>query len=75
MQQPLKKYLTRSEAAQYLTERGARTAKGTLQKLASVGGGPVYRVFGRNALYRPEDLDAWVDSKPDQQSARQRGAV
>ena len=34
------KYLTRPEAAQHLTERGLPITKNTLQKMATVGGGP-----------------------------------
>ena len=33
-------YLTRPIAAEHLTERGLRITKGTLQKMATVGGGP-----------------------------------
>ena len=58
-----KKYLERSEAAEYLTEKGCRTAKTTLGKFATTGGGPVYQIFGSRALYLPENLDAWADSK------------
>lgn len=55
--------LTRNEAAFYLTRQGYPTAKGTLQKLACVGGGPIYRKFGNRALYTPEDLLAWAESR------------
>lgn len=55
--------LTRLEAASFLTENGFPTAKGTLQKLACIGGGPLYRVFGNRALYQPEDLLDWAESK------------
>lgn len=58
-----KLYLDRAEAAQYLTDLGLKTAKGTLQKLASVGGGPVYRRFGHRAVYLLVDLDTWVGQK------------
>lgn len=57
------KFLDRNEAAQYLTDRGLRYSKNTLQKLACVGGGPVYRCFGLRAVYLQADLDAWVDAK------------
>ncbi len=55
--------LTRSEAAAFLTERGYRVAYATLNKYASVGGGPVFESFGRRPLYKPADLLAWVASK------------
>lgn len=55
-----KTYLTRAEAADYVTRMGAQTSKNTLQKFATVGGGPVYRRFGKRALYTRADLDAWI---------------
>ena len=59
-----KHYLDRREAADYLTgTRGLKTSWRTLQKLATTGGGPVYRVFGIRAVYVQADLDAWVAAK------------
>jgi hypothetical protein len=58
-----KLYYGRQEAANYLAERGAPVTKNTLQKLAVVGGGPEYLIFGNKALYTLESLDAWVASK------------
>lgn len=52
--------LSRREAADFLTERGYRTAASTLAKLASVGGGPVFEKFGRRPLYTPGSLLSWV---------------
>lgn len=57
------KFLDRTEAAQYLAERGLRVSKGTLQKWATTGGGPVYRRFGNRAVYQANDLDAWALAK------------
>jgi hypothetical protein len=57
------KYLTRPEAATYLTERGLPISKNTLQKLATVGGGPAYRIWGNKAVSTPDELDTWADSK------------
>ena len=58
------RYLDRREAAAYLTvERGLRISHNTLQKMATVGGGPAYRVFGIRAVYTIEDLDEWVRIK------------
>ena len=58
------KFKSREEAAQYLTEcLGLPVAKGTLQKWATTGGGPAYRRFGKRAVYRQEDLDAWAANK------------
>lgn len=55
-----KKFLTRPEAAEYLTGSGLPISKNTLQKFASVGGGPLYVLFGSRALYRTADLDLWA---------------
>lgn len=56
-------YLERAEAAQYLTDRGLRTSKNTLQKYATIGGGPLYRRFGNRAVYTTSDLDTWAEQK------------
>jgi len=57
-------YLDRRESADYLTEkRGLKTSWRTLQKMATTGGGPLYRVFGIRAVYTTDDLDEWADSK------------
>ena len=56
-------YRTRSEAAEYLTDRGLPVSKATLQKMATTGGGPVYQIFGNRALYTEANLDAWADQK------------
>lgn len=57
------RYLTRPEAAEHLTSRGIHISKNTLQKYASLGGGPTYRRFGTRTLYTVADLDRWVDEK------------
>lgn len=59
----VKVYQTRAEAAQYCTAKGLPVSKNTLQKFATVGGGPVYRRFGNKAIYTLADLDAWIDEK------------
>ena len=59
----IERYRNRREAAEYLTSKGLRTSWRTLQKLATVGGGPRYRIFGRIAVYTDEDLDAYATSK------------
>ena len=58
-----KRYLTRQEAAAYLSERGLLVAKNTLQKFATMGGGPEYAIFGNRALYTPDNLIAWVEGR------------
>ena len=42
--------LGRGEAAAFLTDKGYRTAPATLAKLACLGGGPIFRSFGRRPL-------------------------
>jgi hypothetical protein len=59
----LKRYLTRQEAARYLSERGLPVAKNTLQKFATVGGGPEYSIFGNRSLYTTESLDTWAEAR------------
>ena len=58
-----KRYLTREEAAAYLSERGLLLSKNTLQKFATIGGGPEYAIFGNRALYTPDNLIAWVEAR------------
>lgn len=58
-----KRYLTRQEAASYLSERGLLVSKNTLQKFATVGGGPEYSIFGNRALYTHQNLDGWAEAK------------
>jgi len=56
-------YLTRREAADHLKSQGLPIAATTLAKLVTVGGGPQFRKFGRNALYTTTDLDAWAAAR------------
>jgi hypothetical protein len=55
----VQQYLTREESAAYLSAKGLKITKTTLQKLATVGGGPEYVIFGNRALSAPEWLDRW----------------
>ena len=57
------RYLNRSEAADYLTSYGLRISRNTLQKLATLGGGPEYRRFGHRAVYTAAALDRWAAAK------------
>lgn len=53
--------LRRSEVPEYLLEKhGIPIALATLNKLATVGGGPAMRYAGRIPLYDVEDLDRWA---------------
>jgi hypothetical protein len=57
-------YLDRREAADYLTHRGLRTSWRTLQKMATLGGGPQYRRFGGyRVVYTAADLDAYIERR------------
>ena len=42
---------------------GLLVTKNTLQKLATVSGGPEYAIFGNRALYTPENLQAWAEAR------------
>ena len=55
--------LNRQEAAAFLGERGYRVAVASLNKWASIGGGPRFRKFGRRPLYAPSDLIAWAKAR------------
>lgn len=58
-----KQYLERAEAAEYLTARGLRISKTTLQKFATIGGGPAYQRFGNKSVYTRPVLDDWAEKK------------
>ena len=51
-------YLTQNKAAKYL-----HVSERTLERLRHEGGGPRYRKAGRRVLYRPLDLDDWLDER------------
>jgi hypothetical protein len=53
----------RKGASAYLKLEGYEVADATLAKLASVGGGPLYRKFGRRPLYSRADLLEWAESR------------
>jgi hypothetical protein len=70
--------LRRSEVPTYLMEKhGVPIAVATLNKLASIGGGPAMEYFGRIPTYAPDALDAWVEqrlSKPVRSTAERSAA-
>ena len=77
MQPDNERRLTRAEAAAFLSERGFRVAYATLNKYATVGGGPVFEYFGRRPLYKPTALLAWVAEKtsaPRRSTSEQQAA-
>ena len=53
-------FLRRAEAGEYLTSRYRFGSTKTLQKMATVGGGPAYRKAGRIVLYDKAELDRWA---------------
>lgn len=65
--------LSRQEAADYCTGRGFKVARGTLDKLACIGGGPDYQRFGKAALYYPAALDRWIATRLTVPSDRSPG--
>jgi len=56
-------YIDRREAAKYLTDRGLKYTHSSLQKLASLGGGPEYQIFGSRAVYTIPKIEAWIATK------------
>lgn len=61
-----KPFISRNEAEALSKEIGAPIKSGYLQKLASVGGGPPYRIFGRTALMVPAEFIEWLLSRVSQ---------
>ena len=55
--------LTRDKAAAVLSEMGFPVTKPTLATLATRGGGPLYRRFGKRVLYRFGDLTEWAEAR------------
>lgn len=70
--------LRRSEVPTYLLDKhGIPVALATLNKLASIGGGPAMQYSGRIPLYHVDDLDRWASERLSQpvSSTSQRGAA
>ena len=56
--------LRRWEASEYLrTTWGLSYKANTLAKLATIGGGPPFELFGRWPVYRETELDRWVQDR------------
>jgi hypothetical protein len=56
-------WLRRRANAQALTDAGFPTAAATLATLATRGGGPPFRKYGRYPIYRWGDSLAWAESR------------
>lgn len=56
--------LRRKDVPAYLAEKhGIPIALATLNKLATIGGGPTMQYVGRIPLYHVDDLDHWAAAK------------
>lgn len=56
--------LRRSEASEYINKAWGLSYKAnTLAKLATIGGGPPYELFGRWPVYLEAELDKWVEDR------------
>lgn len=62
---PLREFMTRREAAAYLSGRGIPCAFSTLNSLAGKGLGPPFIRFhdGGRPRYAREALDLWIEEK------------
>jgi hypothetical protein len=64
----IRRYLTRREIAQFLTERGYPIGKSTIDKLSmpsrgSADGPPPAGFWGNKVLYDPSKVLAWAKSR------------
>lgn len=56
--------LRRWEASEHIRNAWGMSYKAnTLAKLASIGGGPPYQLFGRWPVYLEAELDKWVEDR------------
>jgi hypothetical protein len=61
MERSRRPLLTTIRAAEDLSAKGYPISPHTLDTLASRGGGPPYRKWGRRRLYDPNELLAWAE--------------
>ena len=57
------KMLRRRELAAALTEEGYKISPATLSTLATIGGGPRFRKFGRYPIYDFDEALQWARSR------------
>lgn len=55
--------INRAQCAKLLSEAGYPTSRHTLASLASRGGGPLYRKYGRVVVYRWSDALDWAQAR------------
>lgn len=65
-------FLTRQKAAEHLKSVGIPVKGDGLKDHASRGTGPAYTIINGRALYRREDLDAWVAAQAARPVRRRR---
>lgn len=56
-------FLRRKAAGEYLKTRYGFCSEKSLAKMATLGGGPIFRKAGTAALYLKDDLDRWALSR------------
>lgn len=69
--------LSRKAVAEALTAAGFPVTKKTLDTMATRGGGPLFRLFGRKPIYRWGDALDWANgrlSKPIRSSSELNAA-
>jgi hypothetical protein len=60
--EPICTYLSRQEAADYLSKHHAFGSMYQLEQLAREAKGPVYYRLGNQTLYKSSDLELWVST-------------
>ncbi len=56
-------FFTRLRAAEFLSAAGIPVKPASLADMASRGVGPKYRILNGRAVYREEDLLAWIEAQ------------
>jgi hypothetical protein len=65
-------FLDRNRATSFVRETGVPVGNTALANLASDGKGPRYSIINGRALYRPDDLLAWVNEQASAAPRRKR---
>lgn len=58
-----RKFLTRRQASAYLTAKYFPCAAASLARMATQGGGPIFRKAGLMVLYEQRRLDEWAAAR------------